>query len=448
MLRTIERTMLSHGMLPMRSVLVGLSGGADSAALAHILYALSDKYGFAVYAAHVNHGLRGVAADADEEFSRGFAESLGIPFFSLRADVRAEAARRGVSEELAGRSVRYDFFDRLAQEHGIERVATAHHKNDNAETILMNLMRGSGISGLCGIPYTRGRIIRPMLDVSRAEIEGYCAGNGIRYVTDATNLETVYTRNRVRNVLIPLMEKEFNPSVVDTITSNARLIARDEDFLNSAAEAAYTDTVKDGAADAAKLAELHTALALRVARRMIGEVTEIADVPQTAAESVLALAKGGRTGARVDIVRGAYAVMEYGMIRIKEGVPEKTEFEYKLRLGEKLYIPELGVTVLAEECDGMSRDGAEYFGAAPDADIRVRSRRVGDRFRPWGMDGTKRLKSFLIDEKVPRDMRDRIGIVTINGEIAWVMGHRRDERFRFEKKGIKIFTFLGGLPSP
>lgn len=438
MLKIIEKTMLSRGMLPMRSVLVGLSGGADSAALMHILVRLSEKYGFKVFAAHVNHGLRGAQADADEAFSRSFAARLSIPFFSLRADVQGEAKRRGISEELAGRAVRYEFFDRLLREHDIDRVATAHHKNDNAETILMNLMRGSGIGGLTGIPYTRGNIIRPMLDVSRAEIEEYCKENDIEYVTDATNLEAVYTRNRVRNILIPMMEKEFNPSLVDTICANARLIANDEAHLRTEAERAYNDIVKDGAADAAALASLHTAIALRVIRLMIAEASGVEDVPHTAAEAVLEIAKSGRTGARADIIRGMYAVTEYGRIVIRKNDRDNAGFEYKLKIGEKLYIPELGIHVFAEPCDKFERDGAEYFGVDKDVDICIRSRREGDRFSPRGMTGTKRLKSFMIDEKIPRAERDRVGILTINGEIAWVIGHRRSSGFDFDKTGIKI----------
>ena len=438
MLKIIEKTMLSHGMLPMRSVLVGLSGGADSAALTHILIGLSGKYGFKVFAAHVNHGLRGAAADADEEFSRALADRLNIPFFSLRADIRSEAKRRGISEELAGRAVRYEFFDRLLSENDIDRVATAHHKNDNAETILMNLMRGSGTGGLAGIPYMRGNIIRPMLDVSRTDIERYCEENSIEYVTDATNLETVYTRNRVRNTLIPIMEREFNPALVDTLCANARLIANDEDYLSTETERVYRDIVKDGAADAAALASLHSAIALRVIRLMIDKACGAADVPQTAAAAVLAIARKGRTGARADIIHGAYAVTEYGRIVIRNKTEDTGGFEYKLKIGEKLYIPELGINVLAERCKKMEHDGAEYFGIDTDADIYIRSRREGDSFSPRGMTGTKRLKSFMIDEKIPRAERDRVGLITINGEIAWVIGYRRSGRFDFDKKGIKI----------
>ena len=245
----VLKTMQSRGMLPFGSVLVGLSGGADSAALLYLLCRLSEELGFAVYAAHVNHGLRGAAADADERFSEALCKLLGVEFRVLRADVKGEAEKRGMSEELAGRCVRYEFFDKLASEHNIDRIATAHHKNDNAETILMNFVRGTGIKGLCGIPYTRGKIIRPLLDCTRAEIERYCGENSIEYVTDMTNLDTVYTRNKARHILIPEIEREFNPAFVDTITHNAQLLMLEEDYMRAETEKAYAGTVSDGAAE-------------------------------------------------------------------------------------------------------------------------------------------------------------------------------------------------------
>lgn len=438
MIKKVLKTMQEHEMLPMRSVLAALSGGADSAALLYVLCKLSKQYGFAVYAAHVNHGLRGEAADADEEFSRLLSKSLGVECFVLRADVRAEAERRGMSEELAGRCVRYEFFDRLMAEHGIDKVATAHHKNDNAETILMNLMRGTGLKGLCGIPYERGNIIRPLLDVTRAEIEEYCAENSISYVTDRTNLETVYTRNRVRHILIPEIEKDFNAAFVDTVTNNARLLSAEEDYMESEARKAYCEAVADGAADVEKLCKLHAAVALRVIRKMTADICGNDDIASAVIESVFELAKRNKAGSRLDIARGAYAVIEYGKLIIETVEAETAEFEYELTPGKSIYIPEAGYTVNVEYADEYKRGGAEYFSIPEGAKLTIRNRREGDKFTPWGMDGTKKLKQLMIDAKIPRRRRDRVGIFTIDGEIAWIIGYRRGNGFKFNKKGIKI----------
>ncbi len=436
---TVEMTMQSHNMLRMRSVLVGLSGGADSAALVHILCALSEKYGFKVYTAHINHGLRGAAADRDEEYSRALAGKLGIEFFLLRADVCGEARRRGIGEEQAGRDIRYGFFERIMNERGIDCTATAHHKNDNAETIIMNFIRGTGLKGLCGIPYRRGRIIRPLLDCTRAETERYCEENGILYVTDATNLDNSYTRNRIRNVLIPQLQELFNPSVTDTITKNAAVLACEEDFIEAETDRAYDAGVKDGAADINYIMSLHRAVALRLIRRMIRDVCGTEDVKGCSASSVLELARRGRTGSRLDIARGAYAAVEYGKLRISAENEKCGGFSYRLIPGERIYIPEMGAYAEAEYADGFAGDGWEYFSPpSQDCVIRLRSRRAGDRFRPQGMTGTKSVKNFMIDEKIPRDMRDRTGIVDFDGDIAWIVGYRRDERFKFNKIGIKI----------
>lgn len=430
------------------SVLVGLSGGADSTALFTVLCRLSEKYGFKVYAAHVNHCLRGDAADRDEEFSRRLAEEHGAGFFSLRADVAAIAEERGISEEEAGRNVRYSFFDRTADENGIDFIATAHHKNDNAETILMNFMRGSGVSGLCGIPYRRGRLIRPLLDVSRAEIERFCAEEGIGYVTDATNFEECCTRNRIRGTLIPYIEKTFNPSFVETVTANAAVIKRDEDLLDAETERLYGELVKDGEVSAEAVNALHPSLRLRLIRKMIGAVNGTSDISAHAALLVEDLCAGARTGSGIDIYGGIRASVSYGRLRIaRRGADggDTGDFCYRLVVGKEVYVPELGMNLHAAPATERGADG-EYFSvpsrgadALADAVIEIRNRRPGDKFVPWGMSGTKKLKDFMIDEKIPRGERGSVGILTIDGDIAWIIGHRRDGRFKFQDSGIKIW---------
>lgn len=436
----ITRTYENISMLDMKSVLVALSGGADSVTLLYILKQLSDIHCFKVYAAHVNHGLRGDDAKRDADFSRSLCEKLGVEFFLLNADVRAEAKRRKMSEELCGREVRYEFFRKLMDEHNIEFTATAHHKNDNAETILMNFMRGSGISGLCGIPCRRDRFIRPLINISRDEIEQFCAENKLGFVTDKTNSQTDYTRNKIRHILIPRIEQDFNPSFINTVTANASVIADDADFLELEAKKAYDECVCDNYADIPKLLALHTAISKRVIRMMIDNICGIYDVSHSVTDSVMNIVKSGRSGACADIIRTYRARVEYNRLVI-ESVPNETHaFSYTLSLGVPLYIPELNATVTAEYTDKRLNDGAEYFCADLSSEIVIRSRLSGDKFTPSGMRGSKKVKDFMIDKKVPKSLRDLTGILTIDGEIAWIMGLRRSDSFKFTNKGIKIFV--------
>lgn len=439
MISKVKNTMYQHNIFPQRSVLVGLSGGADSIALLHIMHTLAKEYGFSVFAAHINHGLRGESAVRDEEFSRNLCNELGIRFFVKHADVKAYAKKLGISEELAGRQVRYDFFAELMAEHNIEYTATAHHKNDNAETLLMNFMRGSGTGGLCGIPYKRDKYIRPLLDVSRCDIEKYCYDNGLDFVTDETNLDTVYTRNKIRNRLIPEIEKTFNPNFVDTVTQNAGIIRDDEDFLSISAENEYKRIVSEGSADIKELVSLHKALGRRVIRMMIDEACGVADVSAQAVESVYELALKGKTGLSCDIAKNVIARCEYGKLIIGHIKDECPEFSYTIKVGEERYIPQLGYTVSVGYASERENDGAQYFETDDSIDeITVTNRRKGDKFIPSGMMGTKTVKDYMINEKIPQGERSRVGIVRIDGDIAWIIGYRRDERFKFRKKGIKI----------
>lgn len=438
MLRLVEQCIKIHGWDTVKSILVGLSGGADSVALTHILCVLSKKYGFKLYAAHVNHGLRGESADRDENFSRQFAYNMGVEFFSLKADVRKTAKEKKISEELVGRFVRYDFFDKLQEKYNIEKIATAHHKNDNAETILMNFMRGSSISGLCGIPYERDDIIRPLLDIKRDEIEKYCEENGLLYVTDETNSENIYTRNKIRHILIPEIEKMFNPSFVDTITKNASVMESDNDFISKEAKKAYDNAVSDNKGDIEKLKTLHSALLTRVIRQMVDDSCGKADVPASVICSIEELVRKNKTGHRVDVAKGIYAKTEYGKLIFEREKEECRDFEYMIEIGKEKYIPELGYTVYAEKAYSRENDGYEYFLADGSSVIKIRNRRNGDKFIPSGMKGTKKLKDFMIDSKIPRNERSRVGIVTIDDNIAWIVGYRRDNRYKFLKNGIKI----------
>ena len=436
-LNTIRKTISDYGLINRgESVLVALSGGADSVCLTHALCALKNEIGITVSAAHVNHGIRGEEADRDEEFAKQFAKSLGIEFYSVKLDIPAEAKANGVSEETAGRNARYAFFDDLCRKYGIDKIATAHNKNDNAETIAMNFIRGSTVRGLGGIPRLRGNIIRPLLDVSRGEIERYCSENKLEYVTDSTNLSCDYTRNKVRNILIPLVEREFNSSFTETVTKNAVLAAEDSAYIDKTARTEYDRLVKDGRAEIKELMSLDAAVRRRVVYYMLSEASGTkSGIGAAYVKSALSLAEK-QSGASADFPHGVKLRNEYGFLVAEKRAEETTPFEYALKTG-KNYVPELSSTVTVTPADKRARDGAVYLSASEDDKIIIRSRRAGDIFRPSGMTGSKKVKEYFINKKIPRDKRPLVPIIEINGVIAAV-GKRVDRRFLFTDKGIKI----------
>jgi len=238
MLKTVRHTIKRFNMLdPGDGVLVGLSGGADSVALLAALAALRKELGISVFAAHVNHNLRG-AAQHDEEFARRICDGMGIPIAVFQADVAGYAAREKLSTEESGRKLRYQYMHQALEKFGAVKIATGHHADDNAETILLNLFRGAGLKGLCGIPPVNGNIIRPLLEVSRKDIESYAQENGLPFIIDETNAESDYSRNYVRNKIIPVVQGHFGENVTATMAKNALGMRVDEEFLSAAANEA------------------------------------------------------------------------------------------------------------------------------------------------------------------------------------------------------------------
>lgn len=421
-------------------ILIGLSGGADSVCLTYVLHMLRDTLGITLCTAHMNHNIRGSEAERDAEFARAYSEKLNIPFTLRSERVTEYACQNGISEELAGRELRYAFFDEFLKENDFQKIATAHNKNDNAETIVMNFIRGSGIKGLCGIPYKRGNIIRPILDVSRAEIEEFCAKNGLEYVTDSTNAEKIYTRNKIRLNLLPEIENAFNPNFINTVTDNSQLVKADLEFIESAVREAYEKCVKNSRADIELLLSQSAAVSSRVILEMVREAAgTVSNFSSEQVRNVMELAKKSKSGTSIELPGGIGAFVEYGKLYIGKNT-EAEDFEYTLKIGETVYIKEIGKSVKAEYVTEKNGDGY-YFSAEADDEIKIRNRRDGDKFFPTGMDGRKKVKDLFIDLKLTRAERSRTALVTINDEIAGIPGKRYDKRFVFEKKGIKI-TFM------
>ncbi len=413
-------------------MLVALSGGADSVCLLVCLLALADDYNLSVSAAHVNHGLRGQDADSDEAFVRSLCKVRGVPLYVHRADVSLIAKQEKIGLEEAGRYVRYHFFDELKQEYGFDKIATAHHTGDNVETVLMRLMRGTGIQGLAGIPHQNGVVIRPLLDTTRQEIEAFLEEQNLSYRTDFSNFETNFTRNRVRHELLPFIEEKFNPGFVRTFQEQIGLYSECNAYIQEEAEKLFERTatfVPGGYGFSCKklLREnafiVSTMLHLKATKLTKGEVS--GQHIRRVMENLKA-----QSGA-VSLPDETVAEICHDVLYIRKKTDVKA-FAYKL--ASEMFIPEAECRITVTEMKGSSKKRGKQV-VCLDADklkgknLVVRSRAEGDVFYPTGMEGKKKLQDFFVDQKVPYFMRDRIPILAADDEVVWVVGYRPDRRF-------------------
>ena len=413
-------------------ILVGFSGGADSGALLHLLCRYSKLSGAKIYAAHVNHGIRGEEADRDEEFCRRSAEALGVDLFVLRADVPTLARESGESIELSARRVRYEFFSELMKKHGIPLLATAHNANDNLETLLFNLARGSGLSGLCGIPPRRecdgGLLVRPILQMSREDVLAYCEGNGIEYVTDSTNADTDYTRNKIRARVIPVL-KEISSRPERKAAQTSALLRSDSDFILSAADEFYRAHITpDGTLPTAAVSEAHKAIASRAIMRLYGEsadkdaesleLVHIDDIIRLCERAVPHSALSLPSKMRAKIEDGQLKIMKQS--GVSHGAPESFDVEaaegnnFVSQINAEIIIGNTQRQInIYKKSIQMTIDSAKIKGM-----LSLRSRREGDRILMGGMH--KSLKKLMCDKKIPLDERYRLPVICDGEEIAAV----------------------------
>lgn len=417
-LQTMEREqMLNAG----DRVVVGVSGGADSMALLYFLAHL--PLGLRLFVVHVHHGIRGPEADADAGFVQAACKEMGIVCRVVRVDVPKEAARRGVGEEAAGRALRYEAFAAAARDFGAAKIALAHTQNDQAETVLLWLCRGAGLSGLTGIPYVRETIIRPLLDCSRTQVEAYCRANAIAYRTDGTNQTDQYTRNRVRR-LLSLLEAQVNSRAAAHMAQTASLLREEDAYLEEQARAAF----RAGGLETDALRALPLALRRRVVRLAYEELAgDGRDLTQRHTEAVLALLEN-EPGKQVSLPRNILAEKRYRELVLRRR-EEKTEFCYPLPPETPVWIAELQKWALMT--GNRNKFQRNLCTMAFDYDTIIgnvvcRSRKAGDVIALPG--GRKKLKDLFIDQKVPRTDRDKVPVFACEDGILWAAGHGVSQR--------------------
>ncbi len=424
-----------------------VSGGPDSMALLVCLCSLASRNGFTVKCIHFEHGIRGEDSLRDAEFVENFCAERDIPMFVGAADVPALAEKWGVSEETAAKRAREEYMDSLVLAGEADVIATGHHLDDSAESVLMHILRGSGLAGLTGIHSRYGNYIRPLLCVDRAEILAYAGQNGIDYVTDATNADNKYTRNYVRNVLMPGIAENINPDVSGALNRLSKLAARDSEYIEAEAAAALSsiakkegDTVR---MDAAALAKMHPALAGRVVRGACALLHVQQDIELAHITAVIELAKNGRTGAMANISRNICAELEYGSLLLGfTGRRADSSFEAVLDIGDVLRLPN-GDRVECAEVSGYDTQNIDPYIERFDMDklpakTAVRTRHTGDVIHPLGVGGGKKLKDYFIDKKLPREEREKTPLLADGNEIIWVVGHVMSDLYKVDEDTERI----------
>lgn len=396
-------------------VLCACSGGADSVSLLSLLRGMK---GIETVCAHFNHGLRGAESDRDEAFVRALCEGLGIPCVTERGDVSGFAARKGFGTEEAARILRYGFLERTAARQHCGRIATAHNAEDNAETVLMNLVRGSGAKGLSGIPPVRGIIVRPLLTVTRSEIEAYLEAAGLQHIEDSTNASDDYARNRIRHHVLPLL-REQNPAAVENIGTAASLVRQDDEYLTEEAEQFLSGFAQDSGIPVEGFLSLARPVGARVLRLMCP------GIQKKHIDSVYSLCMEKRPRWETD-VPGARLVAERGMLRVNPEEPDELA-EKELRIGGETVIPEAGLRILCSYADGNEEIHNSfnifYFkNESICGRIHIASRKNGDCIRLLGRGCTKSLKKLFSEAGMTAAQKrsvpvisDELGVIAVPG---------------------------------
>lgn len=435
---TIEKyNMLSYG----DKIIIGVSGGADSVCLTSVLNSLKEEYNLDITLVHINHNIRGEEAQRDEDFVIELGEVYGnnVKVFSYEVETMARA--EGMTVEEMGRKLRYEAFYKAAGENG--KIAVAHNMNDNCETMIMRFLRGTGIKGLGGISAARDRIIRPLINVTRAEIEAYCSSNNLEYCTDSTNSIEEYTRNKIRLNIIPMIQRDFNENIVAAMARMSELMSDEERYMEGIAEKAYKECeIEESRISAERLLKYDRVIQRRIVRLgFVNYSADLHDISYEHVERVLSLTEK-ESGKVIELPNNLRAVKEHDTIYFYK-VGESRDFVYDIEIGKEYEFKELGMGILISD-EKYDENLKNVYTIPLDYDkintgLQLRSRQSGDKISLTG--GTKTIKKLFIDEKVPLSKRDNIPLLAAGNNILWIKDMKTSAYFK-ASKGCENVLYL------
>lgn len=445
MLDQVQKTSERYRMLqPGDRVLIAVSGGLDSVVLLHALRELQKEYKLALGVAHFDHAIRPDSSQ-DAEFVRELAQSFRLRCYTARADAPLYAQMKKLSLEVAARKLRYRFLEKTAQAHRFKKIALGHNLNDQAETLLMRLLRGSGLAGLSGIPPvrtagpSRRMYIRPLIECSRSEITAFAQARHLQWREDPTNFDTKILRNRIRHELLPRLQHDYNPNLLATLGRTAQLLAGASEYLQSIAERELFQLMSDLgrsaiALDLKQFFERPEFLRALILRSAIGRVQSLRRIETAHLEAVLNWLERGGTG-ELQLPGGLRLLRRHQQLIVTaQPAAKSAQYEYALSVPGETVIGEIGwrfLTALTPPSPQPSLGKGEHTISISDrisGPLVVRNRRPGDRIALKS--GTKKLQDFFIDNKIPREERDRLPLICDAHRVIWIVGWSMNEDYR------------------
>lgn len=440
MLETAYKTIKKYDMIQDSDcIVVGISGGADSVSLFHFLCSIQSQYNLTLVGVHIHHGIRGIDADLDADYVAQLCENYNIRCEIFRYDIHKEAIKLKVTEEEAGRIIRYKVFTQILKKYNANKIAVAHNMNDQSETLIMRLFRGTGLRGLTGIPSIRDNIIRPLIQCSRESIEEYCQENNLEYKKDYTNDMNIYTRNKIRLQLIPWIKENFNPSIVQTLSKMSTLLQEEENYIEDQAKLAYklcavsqnTKKVQLNINNLKNYPDVIKKRVIRIALQCLRK--DLHDIELTHIIQAIELINKD-TGKKINLTESIIIEKQYNILCLYiNNYKINKNYCYNLNLNGELYIREANLYIKSEI---KNKDCANFFEQKSNNlctkvfdydkindNVNIRTRLAGDKIYLKGS-GTKKLKEFFIDIKLPREQRNNIALLAAGGNIIWVFGHR------------------------
>jgi tRNA(Ile)-lysidine synthase len=440
-------------ILKNEKILIALSGGTDSVFTLYFLNKFKQRLGISISAAHLNHSLRGTEADRDEIFCEEYCKKLNIKLYTRKIPIESLSKKSKTSLEETGRVERYKYLSELTEEFHYDKIVTAHHKDDNAETVLLNLFRGTGIRGYSGIPIRRGNVIRPILILSKKEILNYLDKYKVPYITDVTNFSDMYSRNLIRNQIIPLIEREINPRWSDSVFASSQVVSSyleliDKRFLSNLQKKLICEETDSLYFNLEVLKKNEGFLITELIRKTITEKFSI-DLSYLEISRILELGLSEKTGKKVVLKAGVIVIKNQSDLEVYRA-KEKVIVENRIKIGDTVQAGTKTITISISKKRKINliknKDNqVEYIDSALiKGDFELRYWKEGDYFYPLGMEQKKKISDFLTDSKVASSRKKNVLVLVNKGRIVWVVGYRISNLFRLNEETKNILRLQLG----